>query len=135
MLHNKNIKKIIIHCSDTPDEEFLTASDIHQMHLGFGWEGIGYHKVILRDGVIENGRPLFWIGAHTYGINQESLGICLIGKKFFEKKQFLSLKTLLIDWQKKYPSAIILGHRDAVKTSKTCPNFDVNSWCKQENII
>ena len=135
MLHNKNIKKIIIHCSDTPDEEFLTASDIHQMHLGFGWEGIGYHKVILRDGVIENGRPLFWIGAHTYGINQESLGICLIGKNFFEKKQFLSLKTLLIDWQKKYPSAIILGHRDAIKTSKTCPNFDVNSWCKQENII
>ena len=37
------------------------------MHLGFGWDGIGYHKVILRSGKVENGRPEFWIGAHVKG--------------------------------------------------------------------
>ncbi len=135
MLYNHNINKIIIHCSDTPDEEHITAADIHLMHLGFGWDGIGYHKVILRDGIIENGRPLFWKGAHTYGINDESLGICLIGKTQFEPEQFLSLKILLLEWKKIYPKTMILGHRDSIITKKTCPNFNVHQWCKKEKII
>ena len=135
MLNHHNIRKIIVHCSDTPDEENLTASDIHLMHLGFGWDGIGYHKIILKNGNIENGRPLFWQGAHTYGLNKESLGICLIGRQKFEAQQFLSLKTLLLKWKLDYPNAIILGHRDAIVTKKTCPNFDVRKWCKEENII
>ena len=40
------IKCWIVHCSDTPDNEPLRAIDIQQMHLGFGWDGIGYHYVI-----------------------------------------------------------------------------------------
>jgi hypothetical protein len=135
LLYNHNIKKIIVHCSDTSDKQYLTAADIHLMHLGFGWDGIGYHKVILRDGIIEDGRPLFWRGAHTYGLNNESLGICLIGQTHFDTKQFLSLKTLLLKWKEIYPDATILGHRDAINTKKTCPNFNVNKWCKQENIF
>ena len=42
------------------------------MHLNFGWDGIGYHKIIRRDGTLENGRPEFWVGAHTYGLNEKS---------------------------------------------------------------
>ena len=53
------------------------------MHLDNGWDGIGYHKVILRSGIIENGRPEFWIGAHVKGLNKSSLGVCLIGSKIF----------------------------------------------------
>ncbi len=135
MLLGHNIKKIIVHCSDTPDNENLTASDIHLMHLGFGWDGIGYHKVILRSGKIESGRPLFWKGAHTYGLNDESLGICLIGKTYFDLKQFKSLKKLLKNWKQKFPDATILGHRDAIDTKKTCPNFDVKDWCVKEKIF
>ena len=45
------------------------------------------------------------------------------------KKQFNSLKRILLDWKKKYPKAIIQGHRDAIETHKTCPNFDVKEWC------
>ena len=135
MLYSYNIKKIVIHCSDTPDLENVTAADIHLMHIGFGWEGIGYHKIILKNGSVENGRPLFWKGAHAYGINDESLGICLIGKNEFNTKQFLSLKDLLIEWKIKYPKAMILGHRDAIETNKTCPNFNVLEWCKKENLV
>ena len=106
------------------------AFDIHKLHLSFGWDGIGYHKVIKRNGVIENGRPEFWIGAHVYGHNKNSLGICLIGKDKFTKNQFLSLKKLIIKWKKKYPNVEILGHSDFNNTKKTCPNFDVKSWLK-----
>ncbi len=54
MLKSTNIKLLIIHCSDTDDTEDLSALDIHKMHLSFGWDGIGYHKVICRSGKIEN---------------------------------------------------------------------------------
>ncbi len=135
MLNKNNIKSLVIHCSDTPDNEKLKAKDIHKMHLDFGWDGIGYHKIINRDGLIENGRPEFWIGAHVYGLNNVSLGVCLIGRKKFTKPQYNSLEVVLLDWKKKYPKANIIGHRDAIETQKTCPNFDVYSWCLKRGII
>ena len=91
LIKNK-ISLLVIHCSDTPDDKHLTGIDIHNMHLSFGWDGVGYHKIIQRDGTVENGRPEYWIGAHVYEHNQESLGICLIGKNQFTKKQFNSLE-------------------------------------------
>lgn len=128
------IKFIVIHCSDTPNNEKFSAFDIHRMHLGFGWEGIGYHKIICRTGKIENGRPEFWTGAHAYGINNISLGICLIGKNNFTNKQYQSLKISLLLWKEKYPDAKIIGHRNAIKTDKTCPNFNVSKWLESEGI-
>ena len=131
---NENIKFLIVHCSDTPNSQNLTAIDIHQMHLGFGWNGIGYHKVILRNGEIENGRPEYWEGAHVKGKNLVSLGVCLIGRDNFTNKQFNSLEALLKSWKKKYPHAIIEGHCDTETTNKTCPNFNVKNWCKNRKI-
>ena len=125
---------LVVHCSDTNNDEDLNAMDIHKMHLGFGWDGIGYHKIICRSGIIENGRPEYWVGAHVQGMNHESLGVCLIGKKLFTSNQFESLKKILSDWKRKYPNAKILGHRDSTKTTKTCPNFDVKTWCIKNSI-
>ena len=135
MLYQKNIKTIVVHCSDTPDNKNLGAKDIHEMHLSFGWNGIGYHKVVLRDGSIENGRPEFWIGAHVKGKNKSSLGVCLIGRNNFTNEQFYELEKLLIKWKKKYKDVEIIGHRDVVKTDKTCPNFDVNKWCIERGLV
>lgn len=134
MLYIKNIEYLIIHCSDTPDKEKLSALDIHKMHIGFGWDGIGYHKIIRKDGKVEDGRPEYWTGAHVKGFNDRSLGVCLIGRKKFTKRQFTSLKKVLVLWKKKYPRAVILGHKECVKTHKTCPNFDVQQWCR-DNLI
>lgn len=134
MLETNNIKYLIIHCSDTSDEKDLSARDIHKMHLNFGWDGIGYHKIIKRDGTLENGRPEIWIGAHTYGLNEKSLGVCLIGQSNFTSYQFNSLEKLLIEWKTKYPNTIIKGHSEAIKTKKTCPNFDVQEFLSQRNI-
>lgn len=134
MLYSHKIKFLIVHCSDTDDGDDFKAIDIHKMHLSFGWDGIGYHKVITRDGTIQNGRPEFWIGAHTYGINDQSLGVCLIGRNKFTSNQFESLKVVLKFWKNVYPNVIIQGHSDAIITKKTCPNFDVHNWCK-ENLL
>mgnify|MGYP001361477544 CR=1 FL=1 len=130
MLLNKNINLLVVHCSDTKNNQNLSAIDIHKMHLGFGWDGIGYHKIIRRSGEIENGRPEYWIGAHVKGKNDISLGVCLIGRDKFTKKQYISLKRILKKWKKVYPNAKIVGHRDTGNTKKSCPNFDVISWSK-----
>ena len=132
MLFSKDIKFLVVHCSDTPDEEKLEAIDIHKMHLNFSWDGIGYHKVIQRSGKIENGRPEYWIGAHVKGYNKISLGVCLIGRNNFTQYQFLSLEKILKKWKITYPNAKIIGHRDIGNTKKTCPNFDVIDWSRNK---
>lgn len=134
MLKAENIRYLVVHCSDTPDEEVVNARDIHEMHLGFGWHGVGYHRVIERDGRISHGRPDFWIGAHVKGFNEQSLGVCLIGRTEFTKAQFASLEMVLRDWKATYPQATICGHCDFDYTEKTCPNFDVAAWCVSAGI-
>ena len=134
MLISRKIKLLVVHCSDTDNGEDLSALDIHKIHLNFGWDGIGYHKVICRSGKVENGRPEYWIGAHVKGKNDVSLGVCLIGRDDFTKAQFSSLETVLRGWKSLYPDAKILGHCDTGNTSKTCPNFDVDIWCKDKNL-
>jgi len=128
MLEIDNVRYLVVHCSDTPDDEPLTARDIHSMHLGFGWHGVGYHRVINRDGVVEQGRPDYWIGAHVYGHNEESVGVCLIGRNQFTDLQFDSLEVVLREWTLKYPKAEVVGHCDFEYTEKTCPNFDAKRW-------
>ncbi len=132
LLDKKNIKFLVVHCSDTRDD--WITSDIHKLHLEFGWDGIGYHKVIEKSGDIVNGRPEYWVGAHVKGYNDKSLGVCLIGKKNFNNLQLKSLKNVLSNWKNLYPKSQILGHRDIVTTHKTCPNFDVKKWCIAEKL-
>ena len=134
MLEAKNIRYLVVHCSDTPDDEHLTASDIHAMHLSFGWHGCGYHRVINRLGEIETGRPDYWIGAHVYGHNEESLGVCLVGRQHFSAKQFDALEHVLRQWLEIHPQAKIVGHCDFPETEKTCPNFDVANWCAKRGL-
>jgi len=134
MLIYSNIKLLVVHCSDTENNKDLNALDIHKMHLDFGWDGIGYHKIICRSGKIENGRPEYWIGAHVKGYNDISLGVCLIGRDEFTIKQFSSLESVLRSWKALYPKTEIIGHCNTGKTDKTCPNFDVATWCKDKNL-
>lgn len=116
--------KIVVHCSDTPDNREHTAADIHRWHQERGWDGIGYHWVIRRDGTIEPGRPEYWTGAHVKGHNKGSIGICLIGRKHFTTAQFDALRTHL-NW---HPESFeLFGHYE-LDPSKTCPNFNVKEW-------
>lgn len=133
MLEYENIKFLVVHCSDTDDKIELNAKDIHKMHLDFGWDGVGYHKIIRRDGRLDNCRPDFWIGAHVKSINHISLGVCLIGRNNFTTKQMNCLFKVILDWKKLCPNAKVLGHRDVVKTHKTCPNFNVEQWWNKAN--
>ena len=116
---------ITIHCSASPQGRGDDAETIHSWHMKRGWDGIGYHYVVLEDGEIQRGRPHYWKGAHVGGHNYRNLGICLIGDDVFTDEQYGALAFLLRELLDRYPDVQILGHRDWPDTGKTCPNFDV----------
>lgn len=122
-----DMQYLVVHCADTPDDKDFTAEDIHDWHKQRGWDGIGYHAVILRDGSIHPGRPDFWPGAHVKGHNYDSLGVCLVGRKDFTPEQLGSLREWLDEKAEMYPHSTVVGHRELDNT-KPCPNFDVWKW-------
>lgn len=129
-----DVRYLVIHCADTPNEREVTAAEIHSWHLANGWDGIGYHKVVGRSGLVENGRPEYWTGSHVRGKNSSSLGVCLIGKDSFTEEQWESLYAVLSDWKKKYPDAKVVGHYQ-LDSRKSCPNFDVGHYVKSMGLI
>ncbi len=133
----RHIKRIIIHCSDTPEGRDDTADDIDRWHRAKGYNGIGYHYVVRLDGTIETGRPLKRPGAHCKGYNKSSIGICYIGGRSSDMKRYIdtrtakqraALRTLLTDLRRRFPQAAILGHRDLAR--KACPSFDAKAEYK-----
>lgn len=121
--------KIVIHCSDSPHGRGDTAEDIHLWHKQRGWDGIGYHYVICEDGLVEAGRPTFWMPAHAKGHNEDSLAICLIGIDKFTDEQFHNLALLVENLMLKYniSKKNVMGHCD-LDDNKTCPNFSVKDF-------
>ena len=75
----RNINKIIVHCSASPEGKNFSVSEIRRWHLQRGFADIGYHFVIYLDGSVHVGRPLHKSGAHCKGQNKNSIGICYVG--------------------------------------------------------
>ena len=114
------ITKHIVHCSDST---FGDAETIDKWHKERGWNGIGYHFVILPDGTVECGRDWKEVGAHCKGENRVSIGTCLIGKDTFTSAQMKALAELDKHLKLMFPNMKTYGHRDF--SHKPCPNFNV----------
>ena len=120
---------LVIHHTGFPDvDKDSTAAEIHKFHQEERkWAGIGYHYLIRKNGMIEQGRRPAAIGAHALGHNKHSLGICLAGNFDIGKPtaaQMESVKELCRWLCKKYgldplKKGVIVGHRDVNDT--TCP--------------
>jgi len=126
----RQINKIIIHCSATPEGRKTSAEEIKSWHLERGFSDIGYHYIVHLDGLISYGRNVEKIGAHSRGQNKMSIGVCYIGgldesldaKDTRTPQQKESLLILLKTLKKMHPKAVIYGHRDF--SEKACPSFD-----------
>ena len=127
---------IVVHCTATAEGKSFTAKDIDRWHREKGWNGIGYHYVVLLDGTIEAGRPADAVGAHVEGYNSVSIGVVYVGgvdakgksKDTRTAAQKRSLELLVKDLVERYPKAVVQGHRDFPKVAKDCPCFDAKKW-------
>ena len=82
----------VIHHTASPDWGVERIRKIHVEENG--WDDIGYHFVIRKNGTVETGRPLTKKGAHAKGRN-EYVGIALTGNDSFTQEQVDSLVGLL----------------------------------------
>lgn len=134
----RNIDSIIIHCAATPPDMDIGVEEIRHWHVEErGWDDIGYHFVITRDGDVDKGRALDIQGAHAYGYNETSIGVCLAGGVDehgdadcnFTRSQWQALDELVDDLQQEFGALEVIGHRDV--SDKDCPSFDVLSWVER----
>ena len=130
----REIKKIIVHCADTPEGRDVKTEEIKRWHTEErGWSDIGYHWVVELDGSVHQGRDESVSGAHCRGHNSDSIGICYVGgsdsdgnpKDTRTEGQRDSLVTLITEILDRHPEAEVFGHRDF--SEKACPSFDAKS--------
>ena len=127
----RRIDRIIIHCSATSPSQDFDASDINRWHKARGWSGIGYHYVIKLDGTIEKGRPVEKVGAHAFGYNKRSIGLCYIGgvdeegnpKDTRTPEQLRAMDVFVAMLKDDYKDATVHGHNEF--SNKACPSFNV----------
>lgn len=133
----RQIQRIIIHCSATPEGRDVSVATIRKWHLAQGYNDIGYHYVVELDGKIKPGRKEDVVGAHTKGYNSTSIGVCYVGGLALDCKtpkdtrtepQKAALVQLVGELRQRYPQATVHGHKEFA--AKACPCFDVRDLIK-----
>lgn len=122
---------IVIHTAGWPGDS--SVEDIRRVHIEEnGWEDIGYHFVIRKNGEFETGRDVNKVGAHCRAakMNYRSIGICCSGhgdQEPFTDEQMETLRLLVNSFRNTMaiPIGNVLGHREA-GANKSCPGEKVN---------
>lgn len=139
----RHINEIIIHCTATRPDWWSDKSgqakvdEIRRWHVeDRGWNDIGYHLLIDRDGKVYRGRGDDVAGAHCKGHNANSLGVSLFGGhggnenddplEHFTVEQMEALNDTLHVWQTAYSIDKVSGHNEYA--AKACPCFSVQAW-------
>ena len=158
-----NINKVVGHCSFTSPRMDIGLKEIKQWHTlpkmppevkraieigrlpkseaakwGNGWNDVGYHYIIRRNGDIEKGRELTEVpAANGAGNNTNTITWCYAGGMSADKTRsednrtpeqrsaIYVLKNMIsvtlgrqVEW---------VGHRDLPGVTKDCPGFDVKT--------
>ena len=146
----RHINEVIIHCTATRPEWMADQpggakrDEIRRWHLDRGWNDIGYHDLIDRDGSILVGRPINVTGAHCKGHNTGSIGVSMLGghgssenddfEENFTAEQDAALRKYIEDRKLTFPSITkISGHNEYA--AKACPGFRVSEWIGETPIV
>lgn len=116
-------ERIILHHADASN---CTADDIDRWHKQKDYTCIGYHFFIKKDGTIYRGRKENSVGAHAYGSNHNSIGICFEGRYETEQMpdvQVQAGKELVAYLKNKYGISKVQKHSDVCSTSCPGRNF------------
>lgn len=140
----RKVKYIAVHCS--AGSQKATVNDLLAEFKRKGWKAPGYHYVITADGKIHQLLDTEKVSNGVKGYNSVSVNIAYTGgmdgvdnRTDEQKKSLVALLKLL---RKRYPDAVIQGHRDfspdlngngKIEKSewiKMCPGFDAKTEYK-----
>ena len=127
----RQINKVIIHCTATPENRKTTLEEVTLWHRKRGFKTIGYHYLIHLNGEVSRGRLEKDIGAHCKGYNSNSIGVCYVGgcdsnfkpKDTRTHEQRHALRMLIEYLSDKYKGVTIHGHYEF--SNKSCPSFNI----------
>lgn len=132
--NDDEIDRIVIHHSETSTGTPKAFAEYHVKKRG--WPGIGYNYVVMPDGLVFQTNADRTVCYHAAGVNQNSIGICLVGNfdrhtlNLPQRKAVIELCRLLI--QRYNGIRRVLGHRE-VTSAKSCPgqNIDLNGFRRE----
>ncbi len=149
------LKRLVIHCTDTPEGRKVSSNDIRHWHTspvskgGRGWQQVGYTDMFHLDGTVErlvannedaNVDP--WeITNGAKGYNSTSRHIVYVGGRAATSKtpkdtrteeQKEAMKQYVLDFHRRHPDVAIVGHN--ALSNKACPSFDVPAWLREIGI-
>ncbi len=140
----KKTEMIVVHCAATKPSMDIGFKEIRKWHVeDNGWDDVGYHYIIKRDGTVEVARAEAFQGAHAPAVNSKSIAICLVGgmaedgdaENNFTLEQFLSLKDLIKKIKMTNPNIVeVVGHCDVQDNKPNCPGFNLKEWLIKEDI-
>ncbi len=120
----RKVNRVFLHCSSSDIPSHDDVEVIRAWHLNRGFDDIGYHFFIHKNGKISRGRDMEKTPASQKGHNIGTISICLHGYRIekFTYAQFKSLKTLALEINKAYYERISFhGHCEV--SSRACPIF------------
>lgn len=131
----KSTERIILHHAAA---KTCSAEDIHRWHLNKGWSGAGYHFLVRKDGKIYRLRPEDKVGAHAYGSNYNSIGVCFEGDYMVEnmpEEETKAGQELVAYLKNKYGISEVEVHKRVNATSCPGDNFPFNQIANATEII
>ena len=121
----RKIDLIVIHCSATRADRDFTEDDLDVCHRRRGFNGVGYHFYIRKNGDMR-------------GYNARSIGICYEGGLDCHGRpadtrtewQIHSMRVLVLALLRDYPGCRICGHRDLSPDLNGNGEIEPEEWIK-----
>jgi|TARA_B110000908_G_scaffold19741_1_gene22252 hypothetical protein len=139
----RTLDQVIIHATETTTDKNIGSIEINNVHNELGFNGIGYHYVIRRDGRLQRGRPINKAGEHVDSLDRTSIGLVLVGglncssgepnptsfrsAQSFTISQYNTLEKFLQAFYRKYPGGKVHGHNE-IDATELDPYFDVADY-------
>lgn len=140
----RKIERIIVHC--TAGSQRQTVGELMREFRRRGWRNPGYHYVVTADGVVHILLEEAGISNGVKGYNATAIHVAYTGGidagghpvDNRTEAQRAALSGLLADLHRRYPDAVITGHRDLSPDTngngvvdpwervKECPCFDAS---------
>lgn len=131
----RKIEYIVVHC--TASAQTWTEKELMAEFHRKGWKNPGYHYVVKSDGKITQLLADEKVANGVKGYNSVCVHVAYFGgvdtanglkpvdnRTEAQKRSLVKLLGIL---KKKYPNAIIQGHRDFKGVAKACPSFDART--------
>jgi N-acetyl-anhydromuramyl-L-alanine amidase AmpD len=122
---SREVDRVFLHCSATDKEEHDDVSVMRRWHVeDRGWDDVGYHFFIKKDGTVQPGRDLEKTPAAQRGHNTGTIAICLHGLAVgrFTRDQYRSLIALCQEIDDAF-GGMVSFHGHSEVSSKACPVF------------